>query len=209
MILRAKGLRKTLGGKTTLDGADIELRAGEAAALEGANGAGKTTLLKILAGLLPPDLCAAFEIAGENGAKWRRWREAVYVHQTPHMFLTTVLRNVEYGLRRRGIGGKEAQNRALAALEWAGIRDLADSPAWRISGGEARRVALARAVVLRPQLYLLDEPTAHLDDDGARRVADLTMKLRAEGAAVLIATHAPAPQCDRRLRLKNGKISGD
>ena len=209
MILRAKGLRKILGGKTTLDGADIELRAGEAAALEGANGAGKTTLLKILAGLLRPDLCESFEIAGESGKKWRRWREAVYVHQTPHMFLTTALRNVEYGLRRRGIGGKEAQNRALAALEWAGIRDLADSPAWRISGGEARRVALARAVVLRPRLYLLDEPTAHLDDDGARRVADLTMKLRAEGAAVLIATHAPAPQCDRRLRLENGKVSGD
>ena len=209
MILRAKGLRKTLGGKTTLNGADIELRAGEAAALEGANGAGKTTLLKILAGLLRPDLCESFEIAGESGKKWRRWREAVYVHQTPHMFLTTALRNVEYGLRRRGIGGKEAQNRALAALEWAGIRDLADSPAWRISGGEARRVALARAVVLRPRLYLLDEPTAHLDDDGARRVADLTMKLRAEGAAVLIATHAPAPQCDRRLRLENGKVSGD
>ena len=209
MILRAKGLRKTLGGKTTLDGAEIELRAGEAAALEGANGAGKTTLLKILAGLLRPDFCESFEVAGESGKEWRRWREAVYVHQTPHMFLTTALRNVEYGLRRRGIGGKEARNRALSALEWAGIRDLADSPAWRISGGEARRVALARAVVLRPRLYLLDEPTAHLDDDGARRVADLTMKLRAEGAAVLIATHAPAPQCDRRLRLENGKVSGD
>ena len=206
MILRAKGICKTLGGKTILDAAEIELRGGEAAALEGANGAGKTTLLKILAGLLRPDSCDAFETAEERGKEWRRWKDAVYLHQSPHLFLTTALGNVEYGLRRRGVAKRDSRSRALAALEWAGVLELANAPAWRISGGEARRVALARAVVLRPRLYLLDEPTAHLDDDGARRVAELTMKLRAEGAAVLTATHAPAPECDRRLRLENGKV---
>ena len=207
MILRADGIRKTLGGRTILDDAAIALRAGQAAALEGANGAGKTTLLKILAGLLRPDSCANFEVAGEPDGRWRRWNGAVYVHQTPHMFLATAAGNVEYGLRRRGMGREEARSRALAALEWAGVRALADAPAWRLSGGEARRVALARAAALRPRLYLLDEPTAHLDDDGARRVAELTTKLQAEGASVLIATHDSVSFCDRRLRLEKGKIT--
>ena len=206
MILRATGIRKALGGRTVLDGATVELRAGEAAALEGANGAGKTTLLKILAGLLRPDSCAGFEVAGEPGAGWRRWGGAVYVHQTPHMFLTTAVGNVEYGPRRRGMSRKEARTRALSALEWAGVSELAEVPAWRLSGGEARRVALARAVALRPKLYLLDEPAAHLDDDGARRVAELTMKLRTEGASVLTAAHDAALPCDRRLRLEKGKV---
>ena len=206
MMLRAKGIFKALGGRVVLNGADIELRGGEAVSLEGENGAGKTTLLKTLAGLLRPDSCASFEVAGERGAEWRRWGGAVYVHQTPHLFLTTALGNVEYGLRRRGADPGEARARALAALEWAGVADLAEVAARRLSGGEARRVALARAVVLRPRLCLLDEPAAHLDDDGARRVSELTEKLCAEGAAVLTATHSPAESGGRRLRLENGKV---
>ena len=205
-MLRAAGIFKTLGGRVVLRGADIELRGGESVSLEGANGAGKTTLLKTLAGLLRPDACASFEVEGERGTNWRRWGGAVYVHQTPHLFLTTALGNVEYGLRRRGVAADEARRRAAAALEWAGAAELAEVAARRLSGGEARRVALARAVVLRPRLCLLDEPAAHLDDDGARRVAELTGKLCAEGAAVLTATHSPVDSGGRRLRLENGRV---
>lgn len=206
MMLRARGICKTLGGRVVLDNADIELRGGEAVSLEGANGAGKTTLLKTLAGLLRPDACALFEVEGERGREWRRWGGAVYVHQTPHLFLTTALGNVEYGLLRRGVAAEAARARALAALEWAGVAGLAEVAARRLSGGEARRVALARAMVVRPRMFLLDEPAAHLDDDGARRVAELTEKLRTEGAAVLTATHSPVDSGGRRLRLENGKV---
>ena len=139
------------------------------------------------------------------GGRWERWSGVVYAHQTPHLFLATVLANAEYGARRRGFA--DARERAERALEWAGIARLAEVSARRLSGGEARRLALARAVAAGAELYLLDEPTAHLDDDGARRVLELTMKLRAEGATILAATHIPAPEWGRRLRLENGKVS--
>lgn len=182
-LLLIRGLRHRYGQKTALNVPHFTLNAGDIVLLAGDNGAGKSTLLKIIAGLLPPTHCDQFAYAGKNTPPTAP--TAVYVHQTPHMFAASVRANVEYGLKRCN----RPLSAADAAMAWAGIHPLANRPATRLSGGEQRRVALARARALHPRLYLLDEPTAHLDADGKRRVTALIRALRTEGATAIISSH--------------------
>lgn len=137
-------------------------------------------------------------------------RDAVlYVHQHPVMFSTTVEANVGYGLAARGVSKAALTQRVADAMEWAGITHLHGTQPQHWSGGEKQRVALARARVLRPQLLLLDEPTANLDGPAREQVIGLIPTLLAEGRSVVMACH------DRdliglpgvlRLKLKEGRL---
>lgn len=157
---------------------ELTLSTGEVVHLQGANGSGKTTLLRLIAGLTKPDSAAAMQGAQHPP-------HTVYLHQTPYLFRTTVRNNVEYGLKRCGLPLANAD----AAMQWAGVDALADTPCAQLSGGEQSRVALARVRALQPKLYLLDEPTAHLDADGARRVFAIINTLQADGATVVLSSH--------------------
>ena len=199
-LLTLRGMYKSFDGKTVLQLRELSLAEGEIVWLGGGNGAGKTTLLRLLAGLDTPDSCSYFSFAD---ALKTTAPTVVYLHQSPHMLATSVRANVEYGLRRCGMPLK----RAAEAMEWAGVAHLATAAAVRLSDGEKRRVALARVRALRPRLYLLDEPTAHLDDDGATRVLNLITTLKTEKATAIISSHDRHLPATVRWTLKDGDIT--
>lgn len=198
-LLSLRRLKKSYAGRRILDISALQLAEGDIAMLAGDNGAGKTTLLKILAGLLPPDACAELIFAGGIPPAAPA---VVYLQQTPYLFNTTVRANVEYGLRRCRL----PLQAATAAMEWAGMASFADRRVRALSGGEQRRVALARVRALSPRLYLLDEPAAHLDADGVARVHELIELLKKEGATAVISAHQQTLPATVQWRLHNGDI---
>jgi tungstate transport system ATP-binding protein len=187
------GLDKRFGPRVLFENAQLEFEAGSGYVLTGPNGSGKTTLLRIAAGLEPARGQVAFRAQPSTIAEypeaWRR--EIIYVHQEPYLFHTSIEKNLEYGLARRGLPPAERSVRAREALEWAGLGDRRDVPPHKLSGGEKQRVALARAKVLNPTLLLLDEPTANLDGDARKQVLELVTALCIENHTVVVASHDP------------------
>lgn len=133
----------------------LDVAAGERVCVTGANGSGKTTLLRTLAGLERD-----FDGECRVGVPLR---ERVYVHQSPYVFRGGLARNVAYGLRARGVRGEPCRRRVALWSERLELGAIAVRDLERASGGERRRIALARALVLEPRLLLLDEPLADLD----------------------------------------------
>ncbi|HZG48377.1 MAG TPA: ATP-binding cassette domain-containing protein, partial [Thermoleophilaceae bacterium] len=142
----------------------LDLDRGERLAVLGPNGAGKTTLLRLLAGLETPT-AGTIEIDGIRmvDADTALRRRIAYATQRAGLLSTSVRRNVELPLRWRGVARSARRSAALAALERLGVGHLADRGALSLSGGEAQRVSLARALALEPTLLLLDEPAAGLE----------------------------------------------
>ncbi len=168
-------------GGFTLRIRDLVLRGGEVLAILGPNGAGKTTLLRALAGLVAPS---------EGSIEVRAPRGVALVFQHPMLLAGSVSWNAEVPLWGRGIGRRERSERARAALARFGIDALAERDAATLSGGEARRLALARAFVGAPDLLLLDEPFDDLDAPGREvLVQDLASAIRETGIAVALVTH--------------------
>ena len=189
-----EGLAKRFGERVLFDSADLVLETGHGYVLTGPNGSGKTTLLRIAAGLEPADdgrlgFRAQIAPAPEYPETWRR--EIVYVHQQPYLFHTTIEKNLEYGLARRGMPVAERQARVRDALSWAGLDDRRNVPPHKLSGGEKQRVALARAKVINPALLLLDEPTANLDGEARKQVLELVTALCIDNHTVVVASHDP------------------
>jgi tungstate transport system ATP-binding protein len=211
-LLQAEGVVRRLGGRRVLDGIELTLERGHGYVLSGDNGSGKTTLLRVLSGLEAAD-AGVLRFRGEQTTLphypdgWRP--RAIYVHQHPYLFHSSVAGNIAYGLKARGAPREQWRQTVQDAIDWAGVREVVTVPPQKLSGGEKQRVALARAKVLAPQLLLLDEPTANLDADGRRRTIDLLARLFAEGVTVLIACHdreiIELPEV-RRLHLQDGKL---
>jgi ABC-type lipoprotein export system ATPase subunit len=193
---------------------DLEIGPGEALALWGRSGSGKTTLLHVLGGLVPPT-SGVVEWEGtplstlDAAARSRvRARAIAYVFQGAHLLPHfTAFENVAFAAR-----ASHAQTGERCPLELLGLVGLAgkaDHLPAELSGGEAQRVAVARALAQRPRLLLCDEPTGHLDSDTAERVLDLIEALHAElGFALVIATHDVdvAGRLPRQVRLADGRI---
>jgi len=168
-------------GGFTLRVPDLALRRGEVLAILGPNGAGKTTLLRALAGLIAPS-AGAIEVRAPHGV--------ALVFQHPLLLAGNVAWNAEVPLWGRGIARRNRQERARAALARFGIAALAERDATTLSGGEARRLALARAFVVAPDVLLLDEPFDDLDAAGREAlVQDLAGAIRETEIAVAIVTH--------------------
>jgi ABC-type Fe3+/spermidine/putrescine transport system ATPase subunit len=198
-----------------VDAVDLTVAAGETVALLGPSGSGKTTLLYALAGFLP---LAAGELwfAGRRVATVerseppeRRPVAMVFQHYGlwPHL---DALETVAYPLRRAGLPGSEARRRARGYLEQMHVEHLASRRPAELSGGEQQRVGLARALARRPALYLLDEPTAHLDTALRAELQDeLASRRSVDGAAAIIATHdveEALSLADRVVLLRAGSI---
>lgn len=118
-------------------------------------------------------------------------RDVIYLHQHPYMFDRGVAENIAYDLWRAGLASAEVRTKVEAALEWAGLGQLAARNARRLSGGEKQRVELARARVLSPKLLLLDEPLANLDHASRDWTFLLIRRLRSEGIGILVTSHEP------------------
>ncbi|MEW6663000.1 MAG: ATP-binding cassette domain-containing protein [Bacillota bacterium] len=162
----------------------------------GPSGAGKSTLLRLLACLEEPSAgkIAFYHPANQKPVKasppleWRRL--ATLVFQKPILFNASVLENVTYGLRARGMGKKQAVDQALPIIEKVGMLDLKDKNAGTLSGGEAQRVALARAIAFNPPVLLLDEPTANLDPANVELLERIISELnREQGTTIVLVTH--------------------
>ena len=212
LLLQIEGLRKNYGARRILDIDRLALHAGESYVVTGDNGVGKTTLLRIIAGLESAQILRyQFEgrpILLENFPQRLR-QEIIYVHQHPYLFKTTVAANIGYGLKARHLPKAERETLVKEAMEWAGVAHLNHVPPQELSGGEKQRVALARTKVLKPKLYLLDEPTANLDAEARRQTIELIQRLRLDNNCVLIACHdyelINLPHM-RRMTLTDGRL---
>ena len=192
-VLRLEGVRVARGDRSVVV-PDLAVTPGEVVAVVGPNGAGKSTLLLAAAGVV--DLASGvvhafgrpFHQGAAPGALELRRRLAL-VGQAPLLLAGSVRSNLAWGLRFRGVPRREARDRVQRWLERLDLVALAGRSARHLSGGEQRRVALARAFVLEPELLLLDEPFTHLDVAAIPAIEARVTEAAARGAAVLVALH--------------------
>ena len=212
--LRVAAVSKSYGPRKALDGVSLEIGPGEFVALLGPNGAGKSTLFQLLSGLFVAD-GGQIEVAGIDlgsdlvGALAR----CGVVFQQPTLDLDlSVDANLLFHARLHGLGGREARTRIDAEVERLGLGEYAREPARNLSGGNRRKVELARALVHRPLVLLMDEATVGLDPASRRQLLDYVLGLRAErGVGVLWATHLvdEAEPADRVVILHRGHVLHD
>ena len=178
-----------------LRGADLGVGPGSRVALLGANGSGKSTLLRCLSGALRPD-GGRVEVHGValdySRTGLRRHRQTVQlVTQDPddQLFSASVAADVSFGPMNLGLAEAEVRRRVAEALDLLGVTSLRDRPTHHLSFGERKRVAIAGAVAMRPEVLALDEPTAGLDPAAVQETMAALERLRAAGTAVVLATH--------------------
>jgi tungstate transport system ATP-binding protein len=195
-LLEAQALRVARGGVQVLDVPSFRVDEGEFVSLIGPNGAGKSTLLLALMGLIERsggEVLYRGASVGPGVAGLACRRRMALVMQEPLLFDATVFDNVAAGPRLRGIGRKETGRTVLEYLDKFRLSHLEGRSARKLSGGEARRVSLARALAVAPDVVLLDEPFASLDLPTRQAITDdLERTLRADGAAAVLVTHDQA-----------------
>lgn len=199
---------------------DLRFAPGEVCAVVGANGAGKSTLLRLVAGLDSLDEGrirlgdTAFDAPADDVFVPVQRRRVGLVFQSYRLFPhLSVLDNVAFAARADGCARRTARGEAVIWLKQFGLTALADRRPHQLSGGQAQRVALTRALAARPATLLLDEPLAALDPDGRATVRDtLAEHLRAFAGPVLLVSHEPDDAralADRVVRLEHGRVADD
>jgi lipoprotein-releasing system ATP-binding protein len=219
-FVEARGLNKSyLVANTRLHvirDLDLSVDKGEMVAIVGASGAGKSTLLHLLGGLDRPDSgevrVGDVYLARIDDASLVafRNRHVGFVFQFHHLLPEfNAIENAEMPLRIARVSAADARPRAAGLLQRVGLGERLEHRPGMLSGGEQQRVAVARALVMRPSLLLADEPTGDLDEATADALHRLLRDMHAEfGLTAIIATHNPrlAAQCDRTLRLEGGSL---
>src|SRR4051812_39338903 len=217
-VVAASGIVKSYGAgrgaRRILDGADLDVQAGEVVAILGRSGSGKSTLLHVIGGLDRPE-SGSIEVAGErvDGASEQRLselrrRRVGFVFQFFHLLPElSGEANVLLAGRVRG-AHPDAASRGRELIDRLGLRDVAGSLPHELSGGEQQRFAIARALVNDPAVLLADEPTGNLDADSAAEVLRLLRAGASDGRAVVMVTHeqAAAEIADRVLTLREGRL---
>lgn len=217
--LAARGLVKTFGPTTALAGVDVDLADGESLAVMGPSGSGKSTLLHCLAGILTPD----------DGSVTLRGREVATLNETQRSMLRRrhygfvfqfgqllselpAQENVALPLMLLGTPRREAVDRARGWLHALGLAGMETRRPGELSGGQAQRVAVARALITSPDVVFADEPTGALDQTtGAEVMQVLTEATRHAGASLVLVTHDEhvASWCSRRLEVRDGLVVAD
>lgn len=215
MLYELTRVDRILGGRKILDNVSLAIRARRIYSLSGPNGAGKTTLLKILAFLEMPNAGEIYFHAKkvDNNEKYLLdlRRQVVFVDQSPLLFTGTVEKNVEFGMRMRKIPAAERKKRVHEVLEQVGMTDFLRADAHRLSGGETKRVALARALAVRPRVLLCDEPTANVDRENQEIILDILAGInRTEGTSIIFSTHYLSQEqqlSHHSLHIQHGSIT--
>lgn len=216
-MIQARDIHKSFGSLEVLRGVDLDIKAGEVVALVGASGAGKTTLLQIVGTLSRPDSGAVLydgrDVARMPDRELSRFRNEHigFVFQL-HRLLPefTLAENVALPALIGGMPRAKAMARAAELLDYLGLAHRAAHMPAQLSGGEAQRGAVARALVCRPSVVLADEPSGSLDSHNRAELHRLFFDLRRDmGATFLIVTHdeALAADCDRTVRMADGQIA--
>ncbi len=213
-VLRLENVARAYGAVRAVDGVSFNARPGELIALLGPNGAGKSTLFQLLSGLFTPD-SGLIEVMGHDMRRDPVPALAglgiVFQQSTLDLELT-VRGNLLFHAGLHGIPGAIAKKRIARELERLGLADAADKKAGALSGGNRRRVELARALLHEPRVLLMDEATVGLDIQSRADLRRLILALRDErGAAILWATHLTeeVPDADRVILMHKGKILRD
>lgn len=193
--VRCCDLQVYLGKVQVIRNVTFDCCRGEWVVLTGRSGAGKSTLLRAINGLCPPSAGRVWALGSWIPGRPRRearrvWRSTGTVQQEPALFQSkSVLANVEMGLRAAGTDRMTAARQARDYLDRFGLEDKIRERPSSLSGGERQRVALARAIAPGPELLILDEPTAHLDDGSAKIVLSAIQDLVQKGATVVMSSH--------------------
>ena len=214
--IAATDLRVTLDGATILPTVSLTVSAGEVVSVMGANGSGKSTLLRALVGVLPHQ-AGSVRLLGRPLGPTVAWERIGYVPQrvsaaggVPATAREVVTTGTLHS--RRLVPPRNARARAAEALETVGLAHLADQPVREMSGGQQQRVLLARALVRRPDLLLLDEPLAGVDLPSQQRLSETLHHLVDHGATIVVVLHelGPlAPMIDRAVVLRHGSVVHD
>jgi len=215
LILKVRNLKKIYNSKIVLDIANLNFQEGKIYAIVGPNGSGKTTLLNILNLLEKPNNGQIFfydqEITDKSNSDILEIRRRMtLVNQNPFLFHSTVYDNVAYGLKIRLIPSKVQKNRIRSALNMVGLPGFEDRKANQLSGGEAQRPVIARALVIEPEVLFLDEPTANIDQKHIDVVERIIKKIKKEIKTTVIFTTHDLSQAyrlaDEVISLLDGKI---
>ncbi|MBI5236885.1 MAG: LPS export ABC transporter ATP-binding protein [Deltaproteobacteria bacterium] len=211
--LAVHGLVKAFGKKRAVDGLSMAVSSGTVVGLLGPNGAGKTTTFYMTVGLVSPDQGQVFlddtDITGMP--MYRRARQGIsYLAQEPSVFRKlTVEENIKAILEFQNLTAEDIKERVGRHLEELGIAHLAGRKAYMLSGGERRRVEIARAMVNSPAFLLLDEPFSGIDPIAVGDIQDIVLGLKGKGIGVLITDHnvgATLGICDHAYIIDAGKI---
>jgi len=215
-VLQACGLELSFGATRVLHDVDITITRGELVAVMGPSGSGKSTLLHCLAGLLAPDAGQVHLDGGRIDTLSERARSTLRLHRMGFVFQfgdlipeLTLVENVELPLRLTGTGRRVARARAMAMLSGLEIGQVADRRVNEVSGGQAQRAAVARALVHEPAIVFADEPTGSLDTLAGELVLEaLVSAAREQKTAVVLVTHEPrvAAYADREVMLRDGLV---
>jgi len=203
-------------GVKAILGVTLNICKGERVALLGPNGSGKSTLILLMAGLLAPQK-GAISVFGENTTskefpKQRRRIGVVFQDPDDQLFTQSVLEDIEYGPKNLGLPETEIKQRSDEVLKKIGINHLKDRPPHRLSFGEKKKASLATALVLKPELLILDEPTANLDLISRRGLIEMLNELNKDGATVLVSTHdveALPELADKVVVVSQGSVLGE
>ncbi|MFC1566235.1 ABC transporter ATP-binding protein [bacterium] len=210
-----------IGGNffTALHEVSLEFNKGEFTGIIGPSGSGKTTLLNIIGALDVPSFgsatvldCKIETLSHMESAKLRN-QHMGFIFQTYNLLpVYTVYENVEFPLLLQNFSDNQRRDKVLSALNHVGILDKKDSRPFQLSGGEAQRTAIARAIVKKPKLILADEPTANLDMDNSYNILDIMRKLNQElDTTFIFATHDEKviKYLSRKVHLLDGRVSDD
>ena len=214
LALEAWRLLKAYNGHEVLADCSLTGDPGKTYTLQGPNGSGKSTLLRILALLEKPDRGEVrYRHNGQilkNDLELRR--KITLLLPGIGVFNTTVFANVAYGLRLRGLVRDEIEARVKEGLQRVGLAEKSWQPAWGLSSGETKRLGLARALVLEPDVLFLDEPTASIDPVNTEIIEEIILQLKNRGeTTIILVTHDPGQAArlgDHLLFMDRGRIFG-
>jgi putative ABC transport system ATP-binding protein len=216
-MLTAQALSKSFGATVALAGADVLVESGEILAVMGPSGSGKSTLLHCLAGIFAPDSGSVWfdgrrvdELSDRERTKLRR-TDFGFVFQFGQLVPElTAVDNIALPLLLAGVRRRSAYATAAGWFPRLDLDGLEDRRTGELSGGQAQRVAVGRALVTRPKVLFADEPTGALDSLTSEKVMDLLVEtVRAEGTSVVLVTHDArvAAHSDRQIMVRDGKVT--
>ncbi len=182
-VVRLNGVGYAAAGKELLDNIDLSFRPGLKTVVMGPNGAGKSVMLRLVQGLIEPQ---------KGSVEWAPQLpepRSALVFQRPTLLRRTVAANLDHALKVYGVNRSDRPARIEDLLDLAGLSGLRHQPARRLSGGEQQRLAVVRAMASKPQLLLLDEPTASLDPAATAAIEALVKSADRDGTKIVFVTH--------------------
>lgn len=208
MNITIKNLTKTYNNKNILDINKCSIKKGKITGILGSNGAGKSTLINIIAGLLQ---ATNGQVLYNNSTIDKQiFYQMTMVFQKPYLLRNTVYNNIAYPLKVRKLSKETISSKVKRIINQMDLDYITWEKAWKISGGEAQKVALARALVFEPSLLILDEPTSNIDPVSIFTMEKMIKKVRHEkGITVIIVTHnlqQAKRLCDELIFMHKGKI---